>query len=455
MAQGNPISVIGVEDLFTGQYQDSPTGTGLESNMHPAPLFLLSLLSFLRTGTAILLFPLLIACGSPGGLDSWLDTGPNDADGDGVFDQDDCDDTNADIFPGAVDRCDGVDQDCDDAVDEDQAFSVWPDNDGDTWGAISGEIWVCQTPEGHAGRAGDCDDTDPAIHPEASEACDSLDNDCDESLDEGYEPTPWYTDADGDGQGNEDDSVLACDPVKGRVSEGGDCDDEDANTYTSAPEICDGLDNDCNGTVDDDVTLFFEFQDRDEDGFGDPDLGVCVTGPDTGDTGFPPGVDNSDDCDDRDPDVYPDAPETCDGHDENCDGLADDAATCPCPVQWDDDSAYMICTNNKDWNEAEQLCQSVSYNLITVGDSTESDWLRTTAASIDNGTWWVGFNDQTYEGNWRWASGDTVTFTNWASGEPNGGEGENCAEMYTTGAKAGRWNDANCDGGKPFVCESR
>ena len=118
MAQGNPISVIGVEDLFTGQYQDSPTGTGLESNMHPAPVFLLSLLSFLRTGTAILLFPLLIACGSPGGLDSWLDTGPNDADGDGVFDQDDCDDTNADVNPLATEICDDKDNDCDGCVDD-------------------------------------------------------------------------------------------------------------------------------------------------------------------------------------------------------------------------------------------------------------------------------------------------------------------------------------------------
>ncbi len=61
-------------------------------------------------------------------------------------------------------------------------------------------------------------------------------------------PSPWYFDGDGDGHGDPGDRQDACEaPGDGWLSTGYDCDDDDAATYPGAPEVCDGVDNDCNG----------------------------------------------------------------------------------------------------------------------------------------------------------------------------------------------------------------
>ncbi|MDP6547277.1 MAG: putative metal-binding motif-containing protein, partial [Phycisphaerae bacterium] len=137
-----------------------------------------------------------------------------DDDGDGFSACDDCDDADAEVFPGAAEvTCDGVDNDGDGLVDEGY------DADGDGW-----------APCGAEGAATDCDDRDEAVNPDAAEvAGDVVDNDCD-----GVIPLPEF-DVDGDGQ-------MGCD---------GDCDDGNAEVFPGAQERCNEVDDDCNGFVDD------------------------------------------------------------------------------------------------------------------------------------------------------------------------------------------------------------
>jgi MYXO-CTERM domain-containing protein len=194
-----------------------------------------------------------------GQCDSW----DLDDDGDGDPDATDCDDADPAIYTGAVEVCDGVDQDCDTFIDD--GFDL--DADG---------VTTC---------AGDCDDADPSIHTGAVEICDGMDQDCDTIIDEGFD-----SDADG---------VTSC---------GGDCDDGEPTTYPSAPESCDTVDSDC------DSSLVDEFSDFDTD--GDPD---CTDLDDDAD-GDPDGTD----CNDADASIFTGAVEVCDGVDQDCDGVIDD-----------------------------------------------------------------------------------------------------------------------------------
>ncbi len=196
-----------------------------------------------------------------------------DADADGYFtcgnssDSYDCDDNDAAVHPGALEICDGKDNDCDGTVPADEI-----DTDGDGYFACT------------ASTLADCDDTDPVVYPGADEICDGKDNDCDGRLSDMEE------DADGDG-------YPGC-PLGGLPE---DCDDTDPVVYPGADEICDGKDNDC-----DDVVPADE-QDQDQDGYL-----IC-----TNDT------QPESDCDDTDGEVFPGAPERCDGKDNDCDGIAD------------------------------------------------------------------------------------------------------------------------------------
>ncbi len=104
----------------------------------------------------------------------------------------------------------------------------------------------------------------------------------------------WYRDADTDGYGNPDDSTLACSQPAGYVADNQDCNDGCASCYPGAPEVCDGLDNDCNGTV--------PPEEADGDGHR-----ICAG-----------------DCEDGNPNIHPGAEEICDGLDNDCEGGADE-----------------------------------------------------------------------------------------------------------------------------------
>ncbi|MCG8406936.1 MAG: Ig-like domain-containing protein [Phycisphaerales bacterium] len=204
------------------------------------------------------------------------------------------------------------------------------DSDGDGFGDPAVSIVDCSQPAGYVGNDEDCDDRDPEVNPDAQEICDGLDNDCNRQQDEGG--PQWYRDADGDGFGDPDDSLQQCDQPDGYVENDMDCNDACSECSPNGVEVSDGLDNDCNRVVDDvppsppSPRGNLWYRDADGDGFGDPS--------DQSDADEPPAgyVGDGTDCDDTNPAVNPDATETCDGIDNNCDGRVDPFPQC-CEVE--------------------------------------------------------------------------------------------------------------------------
>ncbi|MEC7947045.1 MAG: MopE-related protein, partial [Myxococcota bacterium] len=230
----------------------------------------------------------------------------------------DCDDSNAAIHPGAAEIVgDEVDQDCD---GEELCYA---DSDRDAYRTgttlTSGDPDCSDAGEAASGVAsGDCNDLDPAVHPGATEVCNGVDDDCDGTVDGAgaADAQTWYPDSDSDGFGDPLGGVTDCTQPSGSVRDGSDCDDAAATTHPGAPELCDGVDNDCDEIVDEDAPPDNDwYLDVDGDGFGDPaTLTRSCGGPDDA-------VQDGSDCDDDDAAVYPGAPELCDGADQDCDGL--------------------------------------------------------------------------------------------------------------------------------------
>ena len=174
----------------------------------------------------------------------------------------DCDDADPALYPAADEICDGVDNDCDGAIDELAADAItWSiDSDGDGYGEPSYTVSACAQPEGYAPSAGDCDDSLSTVFPGAVEQCDGVDNDCDglvDDADPGLDAstvTIWYRDADADGYGDAaDGGLMACvDPSTSYAPYADnslDCDDGSADASPGLDEVCgDGLDNDCDGS---------------------------------------------------------------------------------------------------------------------------------------------------------------------------------------------------------------
>jgi len=225
----------------------------------------------------------------------------------------DCDDTDASVNPGATEVCDYVDNDCDGDVDEGLTTTFYADTDGDAYGDLSTTTDDCSAPSGYVSDSTDCDDTDSAIHPGATEVCDSEDNDCDGDVDEGL-TTTYYADSDGDSYGDLGSTTDDCSAPSGYVSDSTDCDDTDSAIHPGATEVCDSVDNDCDGSIDEGVTITF-YADADGDAYGDATSTIDDC---TEPSGY---VSDDTDCDDTDATVYPTAPEVAyDGIDQDCDG---------------------------------------------------------------------------------------------------------------------------------------
>ena len=166
-------------------------------------------------------------------------------DGDGLRGKWDCSEADPEVHVGAPERCNGIDDDCDGQVDEGLG---WLDLDQDGWGD---EPTSCDAAEA-VGQRGDCDDANPLVHPEAEEACNDIDDDCDGIVDESGEPRAWYVDFDHDGYGRPEPIHLACaQPGPSWTSEPGDCDDWLREASPAAVELCTGgHDEDCDGWID-------------------------------------------------------------------------------------------------------------------------------------------------------------------------------------------------------------
>lgn len=189
---------------------------------------------------------------------------------------DDCNDDCPTCFLDAAELCDGIDQDCDGSIDEELTDIVsYIDFDDDGYGDSSTMQSSCTIPEGRVTMAGDCDDRSPSTHPGAEETCNLVDDDCDDQIDEGV-LIPIYRDADGDGIGVQSNSRQACDAYAGFSRVFGDCNDEPslqgARAYPGAHETCDDIDNDCDGSVDEDVRTRY-YVDCDRDGYAASTVG--------------------------------------------------------------------------------------------------------------------------------------------------------------------------------------
>ncbi len=189
----------------------------------------------------------------------------------------DCNDGNSAVHPNATEICDGVDNECDGAVDEGVKKTYYPDNDGDAYGSITSPTQACSAPTGYSSQTGDCNDQNATIYPGATELCDGKDNDCDSSVDENA-ATVFYRDNDGDSFGT-DVTQSACDAPTGYAEETGDCDDANPDTSPAAEDICDdGIDNDCSGEADEE--LAYDEEDNDCDGLSDEEGALRLIGND-------------------------------------------------------------------------------------------------------------------------------------------------------------------------------
>jgi hypothetical protein len=276
---------------------------------------------------------------------------------------------------------------------------------------------------------GDCDDVDPNVRPNQSESCNNLDDNCNGMTDEGVLRT-FFRDADGDGFGDRRTgamSRMSCSPTQGYVENNTDCDDDpnlgasvnpgarevcdgamrDENcngasnegcscvdgreypcpeqrgrcamsvqrcvgntlgmcSYTAQREECNGQDDDCDGMVDDDLTVYTSYPDADNDNEGDrramPRTGCRL------DPGY---VQNNTDCNDMDRNISRVAREICDGVDQDCDGVVDDGAAATCATRPNASAACTAGTCRYTCNAGFGDCDNNSVNGCEATLSTD------------------------------------------------------------------------------------
>ncbi|MBL8685020.1 MAG: hypothetical protein JNK05_37940 [Myxococcales bacterium] len=236
-------------------------------------------------------------------------------------------------FPGATEQCNNLDDNCNGAVDETPGLrsTYYRDRDGDGFGdrsAMGTDIALaCSPPMGYVSLDTDCNDNNAMINPGAREVCDpvgNVDENCNGTEEEGCGcPTVGAARACCSGRGTETCAMSGTGSIWG------------ACTAMVSPEVCDGVDNNCDGSTDEGLTILC-YPDNDDDGFavmGATSTPVC---PDPSParvsrgrcpvryTRQVPLSAATSDCDDGAPARYPGNSESCNGVDDNCDFVVDE-----------------------------------------------------------------------------------------------------------------------------------
>ena len=299
----------------------------------------------------------------------------------------DCDELDPDVNPASPELCSGFDDNCNGLVDEPGAFGCADylrDGDRDGFGLEGDSQCLCAAEEPFDAIAGgDCNDARGDASPSGVETCDGFDNDCDGTVDERDAEgcTVYYQDRDLDGRGRGDSSACLCAPrFPYLVATTDDCDDTNPNIFPAATEVCNGLDDNCNGSTDEDVqgqcTDFY--RDRDHDGWGDSSESRCLCSPEGEFT-----TSRGGDCDDDRGDVYPFADEFCGGGDENCNGTVDEADALGCDTYFLDSDQDTF----GDLNATRCLCAPEGlWTATTDGDCNDASFdVKPGATELCNG----------------------------------------------------------------------
>ncbi len=196
------------------------------------------------------------------------------------------------------------------------ATTWYADTDGDGYGNAATSMQNCGQPAGYVANSTDCNDASAAVNPGATEVYNGIDDNCNNSVDEGFTPINYYLDNDGDGVGGNTFVVGITSPGPNYVLTTGDCNDNSAAMYPGNTETCDNLDNDCDASIDEGLIFVTYFQDADGDTYGN--LAVTLSACNT-----PQGyVLNNTDCNDQNSAINPGALDIPgNGIDEDCSGL--------------------------------------------------------------------------------------------------------------------------------------
>ncbi len=184
----------------------------------------------------------------------------------------DCNDQDRTVKPNATETCNEVDDNCDGQVDNDSSDGTtwYRDADGDSFGNVNVRVLACVQPNGYVNNADDCNDQNGGIKPNATETCNEIDDNCDGQVDNNpSDGTTWYRDADGDSFGLITDSQVACAVPNGYVANFNDCNDQNAAIKPNANEVCNAVDDNCDGLIDNEATDGTTwYRDADGDSFG-------------------------------------------------------------------------------------------------------------------------------------------------------------------------------------------